>query len=86
MTERRKLDIRGAIVSSAISAIVTLLVVMVTFASTFGGVNEKVQQIAKDVDSLVTTADSQRSQVSFLCERIASLEAQVRIYQNGKGG
>lgn len=86
MIERRKLDIRGSIVSAVISAIVTLLVVLLTFASTFGGVNEKVQQIAKDVDRLVTATDSQRSQVSSLCERIASLEAQVKLSQSGKGG
>ncbi len=86
MNERRKFDIRGSVVSATIGAIVSLLVAGLTLAATFGSVTEKVEQMTKNVDRLVVSVDSMQRQNTTVCERLASLEAQVRILQSAKGG
>jgi len=86
MTKEQKQSLRNGIVSAVIGAAVSLLIAGVTLAATFGSITEQVQQIGKDVDRLVTSVDSMQRQNSTMCERIASLEAQVRLYQTGKGG
>jgi len=86
MTKEQKQSLRNGIVSAVIGAAVSLLIAGVTLAATFGSITEQVQQIGKDVDRLVTSVDSMKTQNSTMCERIASLEAQVRLFQGSKGG
>jgi cell division protein FtsB len=78
MVERRRLDIRGALVSAGLSALVTLLVMLVSFSGTFGRMSERVDRITQDVARLVAMSDVAQDQYAELCQRIASLEAQMK--------
>ncbi len=86
MSETKKSTLRNAVVSAAISAVVTILIAALTLAATYGRLTEQTAQIGRDVDRLVASVDSMQKLNTTMCERIASLEAQIRIYQTGKGG
>lgn len=85
MTERRKFDIRGSVVSAVIGAVASLLVAGLTLAATFGSVTEKVDQISKDVDRLVVSIEKIQTQNTALCERLAGVEARLSLMQTSKG-
>jgi hypothetical protein len=75
-----------AILSAAIGAVVSFLIAALTLASGYGRMAEKVDQVSLDVDRLVAAVVVNNEKTTSICERIASLEAQVRSFQSSKGG
>lgn len=69
--------------AALITCSVTLLLAVLTFFLSFGGLRQEVANLREDVGLLVTINQRQQEAYTGLCERVAGLEARIASLVGG---
>jgi cell division protein FtsB len=67
--------------AALITCTLTVILAIIAFATLFGSVRQQVTTLCHDVEIIKTTITDSSRLNSALCERVASLEAEIRALE-----